>query len=81
MRCDECKFWEPLDDEYDGHDDDKPGKCRRYPPKLDLSEQDKWELSQIGYTYMDYRYWNFPVTEGMEWCGEYSVSLKLKKDI
>lgn len=75
MRCDNCKFWRPVRDPYDLHPDDRPGNCRRYPPKLDLSEQAKWESSEdsgfSGYSYLDYRYWNFPVVEGAEWCGEF----------
>ena len=53
---------------------DVSGSGGRSPPTLDLSQQKKWEENQggiEGYTYLDYRFWNFPVTEIYLWCGEW----------
>lgn len=74
-RCDSCKFWKHLDEfGQDNHPDDKPGQCRRYPPRLDLSEADSWQEDKYGYSYLDYRFWNHPVTEAADWCGEFKPS-------
>lgn len=73
-RYDSCKFWIHLDDVgQDNHPDDKPGKCRRYPPRLDLSEADSWQDDKHGYSYLDFRFWNHPITEGADWCGEFKL--------
>ena len=77
-RCDICKFWRVIDcdniDDY--HKDDVNGVCKRYPPTLDttwsVSENDGVESA--GYSYLDYRHWNQPVTEGANWCGEFKAA-------
>jgi len=72
--CGNCKFWDARNSDEEDVWGDGSGSCRRYPPTLDLSQQKKWEENQggiEGYTYLDYRFWNFPVTEIYLWCGEW----------
>ena len=63
-RCETCKYWKELDSQNLA---DGEGNCKRYPPILDLTEAHKWEpdmnVMGAGYSYLDYRFWNFPVTE------------------
>jgi|GEM_PF-5058828 len=74
-RCGKCKFWlifetsPPTE-----HPDDRQGMCRRYPPVLDLNEAREWD--ETSYSYLDYRYWNYPVTEGAGYCGEFKKATK-----
>jgi hypothetical protein len=72
-RCDKCEFWESLDNQRDSHEDDQQGRCRRYPPKLDLSQSKNW-MDDENHVYDDYRFWNQPITESCEWCGEYRAA-------
>jgi hypothetical protein len=73
QRCDHCRFWLKTQEQNEAHLDDQWGLCKRYPPVLDLT----WYHEQIfydedpGYSYLDYRHWHQPVTEGMNWCGEF----------
>lgn len=76
-RCDLCKFWKNLGLGQDHHPDDRPGQCRRYPPVLDLSEADSWMdktsyPNSYGHSYFDFRFWNYPVNNAAEWCGEFN---------
>ncbi len=77
-KCGSCKYWESTDCAplADGE-----GRCRRYPPKLDLSRVEELQLSQSDYcaasglSYLDYRFWNYPVVEECGWCGEWCKSI------
>jgi len=75
-RCDICAFWSGLDG-FDGyHPDDMQGVCKRSPPALDLTwiQESKESGADPGYSYIDARHWNQPVTEGVNWCGEFKPS-------
>ena len=81
MRCDLCKWWLTLHETQlsgiDGspaHADDLQGACKRHPPTYDsswLSECIIEGNDRPGFSYEDYRYWNHPVTEASNWCGEF----------
>lgn len=73
-QCQGCRFWVVRDAyaEMDIPPGDREGKCHRYPPKIDLSEAAKWEESD-SHSYLDYRYWNHPITMGEDWCGEFAA--------
>jgi len=74
-RCDKCKFWDRLGDENERaknlHDDDRSGKCKRYPPVLDATWPTEAGEGEAGYSYLDWRHWNQPVTEASNFCGEF----------
>lgn len=71
-RCDLCRFWNGFSAQIDGvHPDDMLGTCRRYPPILDMTEAK--EFCKENYSYLDYRFWNQPVTEAQAWCGEFKT--------
>lgn len=78
-RCDRCEFWtrRGMESTRDVgvHRDDLEGSCHRYPPQLDVSDLEAFkELAEDSgnvTTYTDYRMWNYPVTCGFDWCGEF----------
>ena len=75
-RCDECLFWSVIDG-FDGfHKDNIQGVCKRNPPVLDLTwhHESMESGADAGYSYKDSRYWNQPVTDGKNWCGEFIVN-------
>lgn len=76
-RCYKCKFWENLglSEDKNAHPDDVQGMCTRFPPSLDTTWLKECELEGVlnnsGYSYIDYRHWNQPVTPGRTFCGEW----------
>lgn len=68
-RCKVCKFWEHPTHQDDLHDDDKEGRCRRYPAVLighDVEER--------GWACQEASHWSQPVMYAGDWCGEFQRS-------
>lgn len=64
-KCYACKFWLGLDDK------DKVGLCRRFPPVFNdaLYVFEKKNYDPVGPDAIIYC--RQPMTEAVEWCGEY----------
>jgi hypothetical protein len=77
-RCDQCRFWELLPEahqELSSGPDEDGGQCRRFPPVLNqpyLQTQKRLAEESLLFTG-----WSFPVTQGIDWCGEF----KPKEDL
>ena len=79
-RCDKCKFW-AITHEYTGkckendlsqtNKDEYTGVCHRYPPILDSVFAGKLEDSGEGGAEAEVNCWQQPLTEGVNWCGEF----------
>lgn len=70
-RCSECAFWEARAVDYDGHEDDWEGECRRFPPVLDVHYLKTVDTS-IGGSEARSEAWQQPLTSGGDWCGEFA---------
>jgi len=82
-QCENCKYWKVFFPagtkgalEYPEGENENEGECKRYPPQLDLSEQN-YSGDEITETISDWRYWSFPVTMGKDWCGEFKSRLEV----
>lgn len=74
MRCDQCKFWDSSmfgSDTEPWHEDDRRGKCRRFPPQIDSVYAGKREDEDGEGSEALLGAWQFPLTAGGDWCGEY----------
>jgi hypothetical protein len=70
-RCSECEYWVYLPEDWRLHRDDRPGKCRRYPPVLDTAHLQEVDTS-LGGSEARSEAWQQPLTTGGDWCGEFS---------
>jgi hypothetical protein len=74
MRCDECRFWDGLEEtEYDRIDEatspnPEIGRCRRLPPSCARAPSDV-ENGNVS----DWMIAVWPVTWDCEWCGEFEA--------
>ena len=62
--CFTCRYWLKIDSEIGNEEPDAYwGQCRRYPPMLTK------EMNDYGININQH-----PITDGVEWCGEYKES-------
>lgn len=67
-RCAACKFWEPPTHQDDLLEEDREGRCRRYPAVLighDVEEK--------GLACQEAAHWAQPVMYAGDWCGEFKI--------
>ena len=63
--CKNCKYWEDHGDEEDAKP--REGNCRRYPPQHNGINN----INDPDSIFPMHASWDFPVTGGHWWCGEY----------
>lgn len=69
--CQNCRYWDDHGDDHDAKP--RQGGCRRFPP------QHNGEINKEGLLPM-HQSWEFPVTGGHWWCGEFKKRKKCKDD-
>jgi hypothetical protein len=75
-RCETCKWWEQtplvLSSKDKTDSSDNPGLCRRFPPAfIALPKDDDGGIPRCCHSFV---YWTQPVTQGDEFCGEWTPS-------
>lgn len=75
-QCDVCRYWQKLPN--DGSEPFEYGKCKRYPPILDMMaimyEVKQWPENEKLYPSRFFgptEEYKWPSTAGADWCGEF----------
>ena len=77
LRCDQCLFWEEIEQSLIHDVDEKAGACKRYPPVYDVAHaQELYDRDESG-AEQNVWSWEQPLTVASNWCGEFE-SLALK---
>ena len=72
-RCDECRWWEMVQNR------DLPGRklqyglCRRFPPTIKGREAETYDIDRLGYVKLGWRIGEPPTTHMEDWCGEWEA--------